>query len=98
VPPAAARIPLWRHVAWLTDRTHDTARGPGGPCSVAARSVSGTVEDGPLPHTVEVEPPDRQKSSQVRPGIDRAAHRGVRLRSLGCGDVRFSRYLNEDLG
>jgi hypothetical protein len=30
----------WRHSARLIDRTHDTARGPDGPCSVAARSIS----------------------------------------------------------
>ena len=29
-----------RHSVWLIDRAHDTARGPGGPCSVAARSIS----------------------------------------------------------
>jgi hypothetical protein len=38
-PPAAA-YPLTGNagLAWSCDRNHDTARGPGGPCSVAARS------------------------------------------------------------
>jgi hypothetical protein len=35
----AARAPIGRAVVtWSCDRNHDTARGPGGPCSVAARS------------------------------------------------------------
>lgn len=37
--PHQGRRRLWRRV-WLIDRSHDAARGPGGPCSVAARSIS----------------------------------------------------------
>jgi hypothetical protein len=36
-PPAAARAPR-DHAPGSCDRIHDTARGPDGPCSVAARS------------------------------------------------------------
>ena len=38
-PPAAAHVPAGNAILALPgERDHDTARGPGGPCSVAARS------------------------------------------------------------
>jgi hypothetical protein len=36
-PPAAARTPTRDVAHRAAHRNHDTARGPGGPCSVAAR-------------------------------------------------------------